>query len=932
MRLLDDGRFLAHLIHGYVGSAQVGSATLAVISRLSWKRAGTRYATRGIDDDGNVANFAESATLFTCDELTFSFLQVRGSVPLFWEQQGLQAFNARIQVTRSRLASQPAFDRHFVDLLQHYRHVHALNLLGQRDAEVVLTNAYAEHMRNTEAAELYVSNLSKEENAELAFTADLDHLGLTNFDFHSVARLNGGLDAVTSDLKRLGAVRAKRDAFRYTVVDDGGKIVERQAGVFRVNCLDCLDRTNVVQGILSQDALQLCITNRSMPDFGAALWSHHRTLWAENGDALSRIYAGTGALNSDFTRTGVGKKTLGGFLSDAAKSASRLYINNFQDKSKQNVIDALLGNMAEQRAVTVYDPVHDALNVELDERLDEYSTNKRVSVFTVTWNLAGRSPSGESLAPLLFPTDQEPDVYAIGLQEVVPLTPQQILLTDPEQLRYWERTINDTFSRRSSKQAQYVPLRSEQLVGTALLLYVKDSLLPYVRQVEATTKKTGLKGMSGNKGGVAIRMNVFDTSFCFVTAHFAAGQSNVEERNADYWTLSRSLAFRGGRNVSNSHHTVWLGDFNYRIEGGNEIVRPLCERNDLDDLAARDQLNRARRETQVFQGYTEGMLTFLPTYKYDFNSHSYDTGEKFRVPAWTDRILYASRHPFESQQVMYSRAELLTSDHRPVFALFESDVKQLDYDKRNTVRRELLLKYKSSQSAAVASGYRNPLENGARSRPDIDSIDGYDTDELPAPSSDDGPCWWDDPLSSEDESDALHYQNGVNGNPFARHRSGVQYAKRPIPNNGQQSSLSTSTSSKTFDLSPLSSVLTTPSSVPRSAESTQQTRRSAPPPPPPPASRASATSRQSPSTAEGKQTSLASTVTAVKSKTAPPPIPLKPVKLGEKQGEKTTNVTGDGRTRNPIPPPKVPARPTLGSRSQSFQSTKSQRSLLDDSD
>ena len=71
-----------------------------------------------------------------------------------------------------------------------------------------------------------------------------------------------------------------------------------------------------------------------------ALWGFHRELWAENGDALSKIYAGTGALNTSFTRTG--KRTLAGVLSDATKSVSRAYINNFQDKAKQVAIDMLL--------------------------------------------------------------------------------------------------------------------------------------------------------------------------------------------------------------------------------------------------------------------------------------------------------------------------------------------------------------------------------------------------------------------------------------------------------------------------------------------------------------------------------------------------------------------------------------------------------------
>lgn len=37
-------------------------STLALISRLGWKRAGTRFNTRGVDDDGNCANFVEVGT------------------------------------------------------------------------------------------------------------------------------------------------------------------------------------------------------------------------------------------------------------------------------------------------------------------------------------------------------------------------------------------------------------------------------------------------------------------------------------------------------------------------------------------------------------------------------------------------------------------------------------------------------------------------------------------------------------------------------------------------------------------------------------------------------------------------------------------------------------------------------------------------------
>ena len=56
--------------------------------------------------------------------------------------------------------------------------------------------------------------------------------------------------------------------------------------------------------------------------------------------ALSKIYAGTGALKSSFTRHG--KMSLAGAIADARKSATRVYINNFTDKGRQNTIDMLL--------------------------------------------------------------------------------------------------------------------------------------------------------------------------------------------------------------------------------------------------------------------------------------------------------------------------------------------------------------------------------------------------------------------------------------------------------------------------------------------------------------------------------------------------------------------------------------------------------------
>jgi hypothetical protein len=83
-----------------------------------------------------------------------------------------------------------------------------------------------------------------------------------------------------------------------------------------------LDRTNYVQDVISSITLTEFLASIDSPlQSSPTLWAAHRELWADNGDQLSRIYAGTGALNTSATRSG--KKTFAGLLSDATKSVGR---------------------------------------------------------------------------------------------------------------------------------------------------------------------------------------------------------------------------------------------------------------------------------------------------------------------------------------------------------------------------------------------------------------------------------------------------------------------------------------------------------------------------------------------------------------------------------------------------------------------------------
>ena len=64
--------------------------TLLLISRRSRHRAGTRYKKRGVDDQGYVANYVETEQCLLMGTHVFSFVQVRGSVPVYWSQPGFK--------------------------------------------------------------------------------------------------------------------------------------------------------------------------------------------------------------------------------------------------------------------------------------------------------------------------------------------------------------------------------------------------------------------------------------------------------------------------------------------------------------------------------------------------------------------------------------------------------------------------------------------------------------------------------------------------------------------------------------------------------------------------------------------------------------------------------------------------------------------------
>ncbi|XP_071994727.1 synaptojanin-1 isoform X4 [Engystomops pustulosus] len=692
-------------------------AKACIISRLSCERAGTRFNVRGTNDNGQVANFVETEQVIYLDDCVASFIQIRGSVPLFWEQPGLQVGSHRVRMSRGFEANAPAFDRHFQTLKRLYGRQVVVNLLGSKEGEAMLSKAFQSHLKASE----HVSDIL-----------------MVNFDYHQMVR-GGKAEKLHTILKPKLSSFLEECGFFY--MDKDG-VHRTQSGSIRTNCLDCLDRTNSVQAFLGLEMLfkQLEVLGLAeKPQLVTRFQEVFRSMWSTNGDSISKIYAGTGALEG---------KAKGGKLKDGARSVTRTIQSNFFDGSKQEAIDVLLlGNtlnsdLADKaRALLTTGSLHvSELMLQsasprvlrsMCENYYRYAKPRKIRICVGTWNVNGGKQfrsiafKNQTLTDWLLDAPKiagvqefqdrrcKPiDIFAIGFEEMVELNAGNIVNASTTNQKLWAVELQKTISRDN----KYVLLASEQLVGVCLFVFIRPQHAPFIRDVAVDTVKTGMGGATGNKGAVAIRMLFHTTSLCFVCSHFAAGQSQVKERNEDYHEIARKLSFPMGRMLFSHDYIFWCGDFNYRIDLPNEEVKELIRNQNWDSLVVGDQLVNQKNGGQVFRGFLEGKVNFAPTYKYDLFSDDYDTSEKCRTPAWTDRVLWRRRKwPFDRSAedldllnsslqegrnipytwnpgtlLHYGRAELKTSDHRPVVALIDIDIFETEAEERQKIYKEVI--------------------------------------------------------------------------------------------------------------------------------------------------------------------------------------------------------------------------------------------------
>ncbi|EAR97726.2 endonuclease/exonuclease/phosphatase family protein (macronuclear) [Tetrahymena thermophila SB210] len=324
------------VVQGFVSNFQVYMVSkkldFYLIARRSCKKAGTRYNARGLDEEGNVANYNEIEQIIYFNQYCCSHLQIRGSVPIFWQQTGI---TASCQITKPFELTNSSFLKHFEDIKKNYNYVICVNLMAKyKPSEQLITEGYEAHIKNN----------------------NLNYVKYKYFDFHDICK-NEQYEQVNPKIRELHSFNRN---FLYYMEDISTRTVFlAQKGLFRTNCLDCLDRTNVFQSKIALDILivQLEGLGANLEDeFGEDPLDHidkskkgqcdaftqkFKEIWANCGDMISKHYTGTGSTHTDVTRDGT--RTFAGLIQHGQTTLNRFYLYNFEDHLKQQTIDLVLG-------------------------------------------------------------------------------------------------------------------------------------------------------------------------------------------------------------------------------------------------------------------------------------------------------------------------------------------------------------------------------------------------------------------------------------------------------------------------------------------------------------------------------------------------------------------------------------------------------------
>ncbi|KAJ8509152.1 hypothetical protein ONZ45_g8648 [Pleurotus djamor] len=181
----------------------------------------------------------------------------------------------------------------------------------------------------------------------------------------------------------------------------------------------------------------------------------------------------------------------------------------------------------------------------------------------------------------------------------------------------------------STRKGPYSMLIKQRLMGLYLSVYVHRDVRSLVKGASKSYVKAGLiGGRVGNKGGVGISLNIAGATILFLNAHLAAHEGKVNHRLANLAKIKAELSVEDflaqddPRTFSEDltdkfDYTFIFGDLNFRLDISRLHADWLISHQDYTNALEFDQLRKLLKEKQYFQGFTEALINFPPTFKYD---------------------------------------------------------------------------------------------------------------------------------------------------------------------------------------------------------------------------------------------------------------------------------------------------------------------------
>uniref|UniRef100_A0A4W6DDG8 FIG4 phosphoinositide 5-phosphatase n=1 Tax=Lates calcarifer TaxID=8187 RepID=A0A4W6DDG8_LATCA len=346
--------WLMYIIHGFCGQSKLliygRPVHITLIARRSSKFAGTRFLKRGANCEGDVANEVETEQIvhdasvmsFTAGSYS-SYVQVRGSVPLYWSQD------------ISTMMPKPPIRLDQADPYAHVAALHFDQMLQRFGSPIIILNLVKVTQMFTH---LFESSIPAVINLNQFLPPDhcIDYIAwdMARYTKSKLCNVLDRLSMIAENVvKRTGFFINRSSFYCHTLRPDdrwgdvGGHIISQwtSTGVLRTNCVDCLDRTNTAQFMVGKCALAYQLYALGMIDkpklqFDTDCVRLFEELYEDHGDTLSLQYGGSQLVHRVKTYRKIAPWTQ--HSKDIMQTLSRYYSNAFSDADRQDAINLFL--------------------------------------------------------------------------------------------------------------------------------------------------------------------------------------------------------------------------------------------------------------------------------------------------------------------------------------------------------------------------------------------------------------------------------------------------------------------------------------------------------------------------------------------------------------------------------------------------------------